>query len=141
MIRLDEWSGLVDELLVDPSNLRVDEWEFFALHQRVDVFGGFLDNGFEVIAIAIEDSVVFELLLIKDLDGFVREEFEIEIIVDITEESLVHDGWAGYVRIVAISISLPHRDDVGPLLLEENENGMLVGHPAATVTLSDQRGF
>ena len=141
MIRLDEWSGLVDELLVDPSNLRVDEWEFFALHQRVDVFGGFLDDGFEVIRVAIEDSVVLELLLIKNLDGFVREKFEIKIVVDITEESLVHDGWAGDVRIVAISISLPHSDDIGPLLLEENENGVLIGHPTAAVTFSDQRGF
>lgn len=107
----------------------------------MNVFGGFLDDGFEVIRVAIEDSVVLELLLIKNLDGFVREKFEIKIVVDITEESLVHDGWAGDVRIVAISVSLSHRDDVGPLLLEENENGMLIGHPAATIAFGHQRRF
>lgn len=107
----------------------------------MDVFGGFLDDGLEVIAIAIEDSVMLELLLIKNLDGFVREKFEIEIIVDITEESLVHDGWASNISVIAISVSLPHRDDVGPLLLEENENGMLICHPAATIAFGHQRRF
>ena len=107
----------------------------------MDVFGGFLDDGLEVIAIAIEDSVVLELLLIKDLDGFVGEEFEIEIVVDITEESLVGDGWASNISVIAISVSLSHRDDVGPLLLEENENGMLIGHPTATIAFSHQRRF
>ena len=107
----------------------------------MDVFGGFLDDGLEVIAIAIEDGVMLELLLIKDLDGFVGEEFEIEIVIDVTEEPLVGDGWASNISVIAISVSLPHRNDVGPLLLEENENGMLIGHPTATVAFGHQRRF
>ena len=107
----------------------------------MNVFRGFLDDGFEVSGIAIKDRVVFKLLLIKDLDGFVREEFQIEIVIDITEEALIKDGWASDVRIVAITIRLLHCDDIGPLLLEEDENGMLIGHPAATIAFGHQRRF
>ena len=107
----------------------------------MNVFGAFLDDGFEVIWISVKDGVVFELLLIENFDGFVREEFEIEIVVDITEESLVKDGWAGDVGVVAIAIRFLHRDAVGPLLLEENENGVLVGHPTAAVAFGHQRGL
>ena len=85
--------------------------------------------------------MVLKLLLIKDFDRLVREEFQIKIIVDVTEEALVKDGWASNVCVVAITVSLLHRDDVGPLLLEKNENGMLIGHPAAAIAFSHQRGF
>ena len=105
----------------------------------MNVFGAFLDDGFEVIWISVKDGVVFELLLIENFDGFVREEFEIEIVVDITEESLVEDGRASDVSVVAIAVRFLHRDAVGPLLLEENENGVLVGHPATAITFSHQR--
>ena len=107
----------------------------------MDVFSGFLDNGLEVSGITIKDGMVLKLLLVKDLDGFVREEFQIKIVVDITKEALIKDGWASDVRIIAITIRLLHRDDIGPFLLEENENGMLIGHPAAAIAFGHQRRF
>lgn len=107
----------------------------------MDIFRGFLDDRFKIIRVAIKDSVVLKLLLIKNLDGFVREEFQIKIVVDITEEALIKDCWASDVRIIAIAIRLLHRDDIGPLLLEENENGMLIGHPAAAIAFGHQRRF
>jgi len=107
----------------------------------MDVFSGFLDNGLEVSGITIKDSMVLKLLLIKNLDSFVREEFQIEIVIDITEEALIKDSWASDVCIVAITVRLLHGNDVGPLLLEENENGMLIGHPAATIAFGHQRRF
>lgn len=107
----------------------------------MDVFSGFLDNGLEVSGITIKDGMVLKLLLIKNLDSFVREEFQIEIVIDITEEALIKDCWASDVCIVAIAVRLLHCDDIGPLLLEENEDGMLIGHPAATIAFGHQRRF
>ena len=141
MVGFNKWPSLVEEFLVDSFDFSIDEWELFPFHERVDVFGAFLDDRFEIVWISVKDGVVFKLLLIKDFDGLVWEEFKVEIVVDIAEESLVEDGWASDVGVIAITVRFLHRDAVGPLLLEENENGVLVGHPTATVAFSHQRGL
>ena len=141
MVGFNKRPSLVEEFLVDSFDFSIDEWELFPFHERVDVFGAFLDDGFEIVWISIKDGVVFKLLLIKDFDGLVWEELKIKIVVDIAEESLVEDGWASDVGVIAITVRFLHRDAVGPLLLEENENGVLVGHPTAAVAFSHQRGL
>ena len=71
----------------------------------------------------------------------IREEFDVQVVVNIAEEAPIIDGWRGDVDVIDdASIGLHHGDDVHPFVLEEEEDGVFRRHPPPPPGFGDQRG-
>lgn len=71
----------------------------------------------------------------------VREEFDVQVVVDVAKESSVKDGRGGNIDIIDdATFGLHHGDDVHPFVFEEEEDGVFRGHPPPASGLGYQRG-